>query len=132
MKRDQELPVQQKREADKSQEPTVPMRNFIPNTDIFETEQSLTLVLEMPGVDSENVDVTIEDNVLTVEGRIDFSKYAELQPVYTEYNIGNYARSFRIASQVDQGKISAEVKDGVMTLSLPKAESAKPRKIKVT
>ncbi len=72
MKRDQELPVQQKREADKSQEPTVPMRNFIPNTDIFETEQSLTLVLEMPGVDSENVEVTIEDNVLTVEGRIDF------------------------------------------------------------
>src|SRR5215211_3237015 len=131
MAHDQELQVQQKREADKSQEPTMPLRHFLPDADIFETEQALTVVLEMPGVDRENMEVTIEDNVLSVEGRVDFSKYAGLQPIYSEYNIGNYARSFRIASQIDQSKISAEVKDGVMTLTLPKAESAKPRRIKI-
>src|SRR5919108_1802811 len=103
----QELQVQQKREVDKTQEPTAPVRAFLPNTDIFETEEALTVVLEMPGVSKENVEVSVENGVLTVEGRIDFSKYEGLQPVYTEYNIGHYARSFRLSSKIDQDKISA-------------------------
>jgi HSP20 family protein len=70
--------------------------------------------------------------VLTVDGRVDFSKYEGLQPVYTEYNIGDYRRSFHLSSKIDQDGISAELKDGVVTLVLPKAEKAKPRKIKVT
>jgi HSP20 family molecular chaperone IbpA len=91
----------------------------------------LTVVMEMPGVDRQNVEVTVENNVLSVSGRIDFSKYEGLQPVYTEYNVGHYARSFELSSKIDQGKITADLKDGVMTLVLPKAEEAKPRKIKV-
>jgi HSP20 family molecular chaperone IbpA len=67
----QELQVQQKREVEKAQEATRPMRAFLPNTDIFETEDALTLVLEMPGVDRENIDLNVENGVLTVEGRID-------------------------------------------------------------
>jgi HSP20 family molecular chaperone IbpA len=90
----------------------------------------LTVVMEMPGVDRNNVDV--ENDVLTVEGRLDFSKYEGLQPLYTEYNVGNYARSFQISSKVDQDRISAELNDGIMALVLPKAEKAKPRKIKVS
>ena len=86
----------------------------------------------MPGVDKENVDVSVENDILTIEGRIDYSKYEGLQPVYTEYNIGHYVRSFQISSKIEQGEISAELKDGVMTLVLPKAEKAKPRKIKVS
>jgi len=127
----QELQVQQKREVEKKQENTVPSRAFLPVTDIFETDQALTVVLEMPGVVKENVDVGVESDILTIEGRIDYSKYEGLQPVYTEYNIGHYARSFQISSKIDQSEISAELKDGVMTLVLPKAEKAKPRKIKV-
>jgi HSP20 family protein len=127
----QELQVQQKREVEKKQESTVPSRAFLPVTDIFETDQALTVVLEMPGVAKENVDVSVENDVLTIEGRIDHSKYDGLQPVYTEYNVGHYVRSFQISSKIDQGEISAELKDGVMTLVLPKAEKAKPRKIKV-
>ena len=61
-----------------------------------------------------------------------YSKYEGLQPVYTEYNIGHYVRTFQISSKIQQGEISAELKDGVMTLVLPKAERAKPRKIKVS
>ena len=128
----QELQVQEKREVEKPQESTVPARTFLPTVDIFETEPALTLVLEMPGVDKSHVDVSIENGVLTVQGRLDFSKYEGLQPVYTEYNVGDYRRSFSLSSKIDQNKISAEMKEGVLTLVLPKAEEAKPRKISIS
>ena len=127
----QELQVQQKREVDKGQEGTKPTRAFLPNADIFETEETLTIVLEMPGIDRDHIEVGVEDGVLTVEGGIDFGKYEGLQPVYGEYHVGPYRRSFRISNRVDQDKISAEMRDGVIKLVLPKAEEAKPRKIKV-
>ena len=127
----QELQVQQKREVEKRQESTIPSRVFLPLTDIFETDQALTVVLEMPGVNKESVEVGVENDVLTINGQIDFSKYEGLQPLYIEYNIGNYSRSFQISSKIDQDGIKAELKDGVMTLVLPKAEKAKPRRISV-
>ena len=132
MAQEQELQVQQKREVQQKQESTIPSRQFMPVTDIFETDQALTLIVEMPGVKKENVDVRVEDDVLTLQGRIDFSNYEGLQPVYTEYNVGDYARSFQLSSKIDQGKITAQLRDGVMTLVLAKAEKAKPRKIAVS
>jgi HSP20 family protein len=127
----QELKVREKREVEKAQEQTRPLRAFLPNADIFETEETLTVVLEMPGVDRNNIDVNVDNGVLTVEGRIDFNKYEGLQPVYSEYNIGPFRRIFRISSQIDQDKIKAEMDNGVITLTLPKAEEAKPRRIEV-
>jgi HSP20 family protein len=127
----QELQVQQKRELQNKPEGTIPARVFQPITDIFETSDALTVVLEMPGVDRSSVDVSVENDVLRIEGHIDFSKYDGLQPVYTEYNVGHYARSFQLSNKIDQGRISAEMSDGVVKLVLPKAEEAKPRKIKV-
>jgi HSP20 family protein len=127
----QELQVQQKREVDKKEESTIPVRAFLPDTDIFETDHALTVVLEMPGVGRENVDVGVENDILTIAGRFDFSKYKGLQPLYTEYNIGNYSRRFQISNKIDQGGIKAELKDGVMTVVLPKSEKTKPRRISV-
>jgi HSP20 family protein len=127
----QELQVQQKREVDKGQEAMTPTRAFMPNADIFETEGALTVVLEMPGVDRDHIDIGVDNGVLTVEGKIDFGKYEGLQPVYSEYNVGPYRRSFRISNRIDQDKISAEMRDGVIKLVLPKAEEAKPHKIEV-
>ena len=128
----QELQVQQKREIEKKQESTIPSRVFLPVTDIFETEQALTVVLEMPGVSKDSAEIGIESDILTITGRIDFSKYEGLQPLYTEYNIGHYSRSFQISSKIEQEGITAELTNGVMTLVLPKAEKAKPRRISVS
>jgi len=128
----QELQVQQKREVEKKTEGTTPGRAFVPVTDIFETPEALTVVLEMPGVDRNSIEASVEDDIVTIEGRIDFSKYEGMQPVYTEYNVGHYARSFQISNKVDQSKISAQMKDGVVTIVLPKSEQAKPRKIQVS
>lgn len=128
---ERELQVQQKREVEKAQEQTTPMRAFLPTTDIYETEDALTVVLEMPGVDRDNIQVNVENGVLTVEGKINFGKYEGLQPIYSEYNIGPYRRSFRLSSRVDQDNIRAELRDGVVSLVLPKAAEAKPRRIEV-
>lgn len=127
----QELQVQQKRELEKKQETTIPARIFLPTADIYETEDALSVILEMPGVEKNNVDVRVEDGVLYVEGRLDFSKYQNLQPLYTEYNVGHYSRSFRLSSKIDQNKIGAELRDGVLSLTLARVEEAKPRTIQV-
>jgi HSP20 family protein len=132
MAKKQELQVQQKREVEKKEEQTVPARTFLPTTDIYETDDSLTVVMEMPGVQKDNIGIAIEDNVLKVCGRLDFSSYARLQPVYTEYNVGHYAGSFQLSSKIDQSKITANMKDGVLHLDLPKTREAKPRVISVS
>jgi HSP20 family protein len=128
----QEMQVQEKRELQRKDESTIPSRAFVPATDIYETDQALTVVMEMPGVEKASLDIQVESDVLSVGGHIDFSKYEKLQPVYTEYNVGHYRRSFSLSpNSVDQEKIKAEMKDGVLTLTLPKAERAKPRRITI-
>jgi HSP20 family molecular chaperone IbpA len=127
----QELQVQKKREQETREESTIPARVFVPSADIYETQDALTVILEMPGVEKSNVDVRVEDGVLSVVGKLDLSKYQGLQPLYIEYNVGHYSRSFQLSSKVDQSKIAAELKDGVLSLTLPKVEQAKPRTIEV-
>ena len=126
-----ELQVQEKQEVAEGQETTVPARYYIPNTDIFEDGDALTVVMEMPGVGKDNVSIDIENDQLKVEGKIDYSNYDGMDPVYTEYNVGHYQRAFAISNKIDRDKINAELADGVLTLHLPKADEIKPRKIKV-
>jgi HSP20 family protein len=128
----QELQVQKKRELEGKEESTIPARTFVPTADIYEDRDSLKVILEMPGVEKGSVDVRVEEGVLYVQGKLDLTKYRGLQPLYTEYNIGNYSRSFRLSNAIDQDKIGAELKDGVLSLTLPKAEKAKPRAIRVS
>ena len=127
----QELAVQEKKELVSKEESTVPARYYIQNTDIYETEDALTVVMEIPGVERKNIDVNIENDVLRVEGRIDFAKYEGLDPLYTEYNVGHFARSFTLSNKIDQQQISAQVDNGVLTLTLKKAKEAMPRKIAI-
>jgi HSP20 family molecular chaperone IbpA len=127
----QELAVRDKKELVTKDEKTVPGRYFVPYADIYETDDALSVVMEMPGVEKKDVDVALENGVLRVEGRIDFSKYDGMDPVYTEYNVGHYARSFTLSNKVDQEGISAQLDDGVLTLTLPKAKEAQPRRISI-
>jgi HSP20 family molecular chaperone IbpA len=131
MARSQALEVQEKKELVSKEEKTVPARYYVPTTDIYETEDALTLVMEMPGVDRQAVDVNVENDVLRVEARIDFSKYEALEPLYTEYNIGYFARSFTLSNKIDQQQISAQLDDGVLTLTLKKAKEALLKRIPV-
>jgi HSP20 family protein len=126
-----EMAVREKKELVTKEEKTVPGRYFIPYAGIYETDDALGVVLEIPGVEKKYLDVGLENNVLRVDGRIDYSKYKDLEPVYTEYNVGHYARSFALSSTIDQEKISANLEDGVLTLTLQKAKHAQPRKIAI-
>jgi HSP20 family protein len=128
----QALEVQEKKELVSKDEKTVPARYYVPPTDIFETEDALTVVMELPGVEKQAIDVNVENDVLRVDARLDFAKYEGLEPLYTEYNIGHFARSFTLSNKIDQQQISAELNDGVLTLTLKKAKEALPRQIAIS
>ena len=127
----QDLAVQEKKELVSKEEKTVPARYYVQNTDIYETDDALTVVMEIPGVEKKDVEVNIENDVLRVEGRIDFAKYEGLEPLYTEYNVGHFARAFTLSNKIDQQQISAQLDDGVLTLTLKKVKEAMPRKIAI-
>ncbi len=127
----QELAVREKREVAAKEERTVPGRFYVPTTDVYETEDALTVVMEVPGVGRDDVAVEVKDDVLRVEGRIDSAKYGGMEPVYTEYGVGHWARSFALSDKVDRERIGAQLEDGVLTLTLPKTAEAKPRRIAV-
>jgi HSP20 family protein len=132
MTKSQALEVRDKKELETKGEKTMPARYFVPPTDIFETEDALTVVMEVPGVEKKDLDVHVENDVLRIEGRIDTSKYDGLSPLYSEYNIGHFSRSFVLSSKIDGGRINALVEDGVLTLKLPKIEEARPRRIPIS
>lgn len=127
----QEISVREKKELAGS-EKTVPGRYYIPSTDVYETEEGLTLVMEMPGVDKDSVDVSLENDILRVDGTIDFARYRDVEPVYTEYNVGHFTRSFSLSDRVDRDGIAAKLNDGVLTLTLPKSAAARPRRISIS
>ena len=127
----QELEVQPKKELTTKDEKTVPARYYVPQTDIYETDDALTLVMEVPGVAREDMTVTLENDTLSVEARINFGKYEGLEPLYTEYNVGHFSRAFTLSSKIDQQSISAELNDGVLALTLKKAKEAQPRRIRI-
>ena len=127
----QELAVRDKKELITKDEKTVPGRYYVPYADIYESDEALSVVMEMPGVEKKDIDVALENGVLRVSGRIDFTKYEDMEPVYTEYNIGHYTRSFTLSSKIDQEKISAQLEDGVLTLTLSKTTQAPLRRISI-
>ena len=127
----QELALREKRELVGKDEKTVPGRFYVPYSDIYETDEALTVLMEMPGVGREGVSVALEDDVLRVEGKIDFGKYEGMEPVYTEFNVGHYTRSFALSGKIDREGIGAQLEDGVLVLTLPKAREAQPRRIAI-
>ncbi len=102
-----------------------------PPVDIYETNDDIVLTADMPGVDEKSVDITLEQDVLTVEGRMSETAPEGQRLEFQEYHVGDYRRVFTLATDVDRDRIQAEVKNGVLRLVLPKAEPAKAKKIQV-
>src|SRR5436190_13909222 len=109
------LEVQEKKELVAKGEKTIPARYYMPNTDIRETDDALEVVMEVPGVDRKDIDIKVEEDTLSVEARIDHSKYEGMEPLYTEYSVGHFARRFALSHMIDQHQIGAALNDGVLT-----------------
>ncbi len=104
---------------------------YLPNVDIIEDREAIVLHADMPGVDEKDVIVTLENDVLTIEGKVHPARWEDHRLAYAEYGVGDYFRSFIINENIDRDKIQATLKDGILTIVLPKAEAAKPKKITV-
>lgn len=127
----QEAAARTKRELAQAEERTEAGKFYSPQTDIHETDRAVIVLMEIPGVDKSSIDIQLDKGVLTVKGTVDGAKYASLRPIYSEYNIGNFVRTFTVSPKIDAAAISANVVDGVLTVELPKAKEALARRIAV-
>jgi HSP20 family protein len=120
MSEEKDLQVQEKEVVEESAERTRDRPAFVPRVDIYENDDEIVLVADMPSVDETAVDITVENNVLTIRGDVEPMQPEGYSLAYAEYRVGDYQRSFSLSNQVDQEKIEATLKDGVLRLSLPK------------
>ena len=127
---DKDLQEQEKQELQTKSESTRNVPMFVPAVDIYESENELTLLADMPGVPIDNVDIDLNDDQLTIKGTAATEEQTGTS-LLREYSVGDYYRQFTLSSAIDREKIAASMKDGVLRLVLPKAEAAKPRKIEV-
>jgi HSP20 family molecular chaperone IbpA len=104
---------------------------FTPAVDIFETEKEITLLADLPGVKSKDLKIGLHESILNLSGEVEAPESPTEVDVVREYRIGKYLREFTLSEVIDQAKIDAVLKDGVLRLTLPKVEAATPRKITV-
>lgn len=104
---------------------------FLPRVDIWEANDTLHITAEMPGVDEKNTEITVEKDVLTLKGHVVPQTPEGLSLHYREYMVGDYERSFTLGQEIDRDRIEASIKNGVLHITLPKAEAAKPKQIAV-
>ena len=104
---------------------------FVPRADIYETDESFILILDMPGVNGDTIDITLDKNILTINGFSELENPDNYSLAFAEYETGDYERSFRLTDKIDRDGIEAIYRDGVLRLSLPKAAEVKARKIAV-
>jgi HSP20 family protein len=132
MSESKELQVKDKQEVAAPAEQTRPGVVFTPDVDIFENDQHITLLADMPGVASDDITIDLNDNVLDISGEVKPFESGDEKDVMIEFETGRYSRQFTLSEVIDQGKIEAKHEDGVLRLTLPKAKKAIPRQIAVT
>jgi HSP20 family protein len=104
---------------------------YVPATDIIESEHALRLILDLPGVSDKGLNLEVKDNTLSIHGRVDERSSPKGRLSYQEYRQGDYRRVFTLADGLDVNKIEAVLKDGILTITLPKSERLKPRRIEI-
>lgn len=112
-------------------ESTRPGRTYVPRADIYEKEDRVLVFADLPGVDENNLDIVLEKGVLTIDGQVTQTWPEGYDLAHYEYEVGNYHRAFKLSGEVDQDKIEATIKNGVLTLSMPFAGGSRTRKIQV-
>jgi HSP20 family molecular chaperone IbpA len=117
--------------ATEDTERTRDCRCFVPRADIYEVDDQIVIVADVPGADENSIEVTLEKNILTINAYVEPIAPEGYSLAFAEYEVGDYQRSFRLSNEIDRDKIQATVKDGVLRLYLPKAASALTRKISV-
>ena len=106
---------------------------FAPPVDVYEDEHNVVLKVEVPGIDEKDIDVRVENNVLTIRGERPFEQKVERENYHRlERSYGTFSRSFALPTTIDADKIHAEYRDGVLNLTLPKSEKAKPKRIQIS
>ena len=128
-----EIQVQdtEKQEVEIEAERTRDRPAFVPRADIYETDEAIVVVADMPGVDGNSLDITLEKGVLTLNGTVEPETPEGYSLNYAEYRVGDYVRSFSLSDEIDQEAIEATLKDGVLRLTLPKITEVRTRKIAV-
>jgi len=124
-----EIAIKRKAQTKEAEE-TDSREYYTPPVDIYETDDGLVLKADMPGVSKDGLDIKVEKDVLTIRGTVGRPP-EDADLLYGEYGIGDYYRAFTVSEDIDADKISAEISNGVLTMSLPKAEAARTRKIEV-
>jgi HSP20 family molecular chaperone IbpA len=126
-----EMEVQEQELVPEDNERTRDCRCFVPRADIYEVGDEILVVMDMPGINENAIEITLEKNILNVKAYAQIDNPGEYSLAAAEYEVGDYERSFRISDAVAKDKIDAVYKDGVLCITLPKAEQAKSRKIAV-
>ena len=128
----QNIQSREKQEVNGASESTTPGRTFSPLVAIFEDDQALTIVADMPGVPSENVSIDLKEDILSLTGTPSLSIPDNEEVVLQEFEAGKYFRQFRLSEVIDQPNIKAQLDHGVLRVTLPKVGPAKPRKVQIT
>jgi HSP20 family protein len=129
-----EIKVQdtEKQVAETEAERTRDRLAFVPRADIYETDEAIFVVADMPGVSEDSLDITLEKGVLSLNGTVEPETLEDYSLAYAEYRVGDYVRSFTLSNEINQEAIEATLKDGVLHLTLPKVTEAQTRKIAIT
>ena len=115
-----------RREPDEANAPAL-----IPLVDVSEDETGITLLADLPGADRESLSIRVDGDTLTLEAPISLGEPPEMEAVYAEVRAARWRRSFTLSRELDSESIEASLKDGLLTLRLPKQERARPRRIEV-
>ena len=126
-----DIEAKPKQKAERPEESTRAGAYFLPAVDIFETPEELVVLADVPGLTPDVVDVHLEGDELTIDGRVAADEYEGLKPLHVEYGVGGFYRRFTLGETIDRAKIRAEVRNGVLAIRLPKAEQARARRIEV-
>jgi HSP20 family molecular chaperone IbpA len=131
-KKTQTMEIQHQENAPADEmERTRARRCFVPKADIYETDNEIIVLADIPGADEKKVDITLEKNILSISATIEPVRSSGFDLTYAEYEEGDFQRSFRLSDEIDREKIEASVRDGVLRLRLPKAQGAAARKITI-